>query len=95
MCDLAPIATAPIRVGEHFGPCLLYGRTEGEDEEDRYGVGYWIGDEWSVGGAVFTPTHFYLLPKRPESQNDPLKAVVDEIGNYAHLRLLGFMNRIP
>lgn len=90
MCELAPISTAPIRPGEYFGPCLLFGRTLGYGDE-RYAAGGWDGEDWIVFGVIFEPTHYVLLPRRPEEPVDPLKLIVDDISNYAHARLRGFI----
>lgn len=95
MCELDPIDTAPIRLGESFGPCLFFGRTVDEYGEERYAVGVWDGEDWIVAGVIFNPTHYQLLPPRPEKlpADDPLKAAVDDINKYAHIKLRDFYSR--
>jgi hypothetical protein len=57
LIELLPIAAAPVKPGEYFGPCLL---TPGLD--DVWTVGRWNGDDWYEGGLPIAPTHYALLP---------------------------------
>lgn len=54
--DLSPIASAPIRLGEELGPCLLYGA-------GRFDLGFWDGETWwdEEGGIRLKPERWLLL----------------------------------
>jgi hypothetical protein len=88
-------------MGERFGPCLLYGQNVGTEEEfdvgPRWAIGYFNGEEWSVAGAVFEPTHYRLLAAKPGTplpvRPDILKAFVEDVSNYAQTRLLGIIDK--
>ena len=56
---MAPIAYAPVKPGEEFGPCLL----SPLDKHHEWTVGHWDGEHWYCDdGLRMKPTHFALLP---------------------------------
>jgi hypothetical protein len=59
LIELLPIAKAPVRHGEIFGPCLL---TPGLD--DVWTIGRWSEIGWyDDDGFPLKPTHYALLPR--------------------------------
>jgi len=59
---LVPIADAPIKDGELYGPCLLIpGRNR------RWTIGEWDGTSWhDLDNGPLDPTHYLLLPPEEE-----------------------------
>ena len=56
--QLSRIATAPIKQGEHFGPCLL-----GPGYEEDWSIGRWNGSGWfDVDGFALAPALWAPLP---------------------------------
>jgi hypothetical protein len=56
-----PIAQAPIKKGQYYGPCLLSPGINGEE----WVVGECDGEGWfAVSGERVAPTHYLLLPPR-------------------------------
>jgi hypothetical protein len=67
LIELLPIASAPVKPGEYFGPCLL---TPGVD--NVWTTGRWNGDGWfSDEGFPLKPTAFALLPVAGAADRDP------------------------
>lgn len=99
--EIIPIEAAPIRPNERFGPCLLLGQNVdvgGElNEGERWAVGRWNGQEWAVGGVVFVPTHYALLPRgfvtNLVGPEDVLRRVCDEINHYAYERVRSLIEK--
>jgi hypothetical protein len=59
LIELLPIGSAPVKPGEHFGPCLL---APGLDDE--WTVGRWVENGWySNDGLPLKPTVWALLPQ--------------------------------
>jgi hypothetical protein len=59
-----PIADAPVKAGEKFGPCLLQlPDSEANFPDTPWEVGGWDGQDWAVlDGVVVHPTHWARLP---------------------------------
>lgn len=56
-----PIATAPIKPGVEFGPCLIYPCPA--DFPPAWAIAEWSGTEWlDFCGAVCEATHWAPLP---------------------------------
>lgn len=61
---LLPIADAPIKPGEVFGPCLL---TPGRNR--LWTIGEWDGTNWhDLDNGPVDPTHYLLLPSDDEDE---------------------------
>jgi hypothetical protein len=56
-----PIAQAPIKKGQYYGPCLLSPGINGEE----WMIGESDGKSWfAASGEPAQPTHYLLLPSR-------------------------------
>jgi hypothetical protein len=64
--DAFPIATAPVKPGRRFGPCLLWPWSDRWDPRPRWTLGQFEGGNWcQQEGFIFRPTHWCPLPKDP------------------------------
>jgi hypothetical protein len=73
------IATAPIKSGRHFGPCLLLADTFDHPEQpERWYIGAWSGDGWyeEESCSIIHPRRWCELPVLPPA---PLKLQSIEI----------------
>ena len=60
----AAIDTAPVRLGEEFGPCLLrVPRVSNYSQQTPWLIGCWDGNAWAdLEGPIVHPTHWAPLP---------------------------------
>jgi hypothetical protein len=69
LIEMLPIASAPVRHGKIFGPCLLL---TSDPDPDEWVLGRWSEIGWyTQDGLPCSPTHFALLPVTAAADRDP------------------------
>lgn len=71
--EFCPIASAPVRTGNAYGPCLLWPSATGTP---RWVIGRWYGEGWCDDeGWVYAPKYFAPLPETPPAEQSGQRGV--------------------